>query len=81
MGIAFATSAVQPTDVFVVVLIVGFIAWRLVFSRKGLRDLPVPPGPPRTILSGNIGQIPSSGYEWLGYQKLSEEYGAYSHPV
>lgn len=36
-----------------------------------------PPGPPGQFLVGNLGDIPSSGYEWEAYRALGEHYGKF----
>ncbi|CAE6337349.1 unnamed protein product [Rhizoctonia solani] len=48
----------------------GVVIWRQ-FTRS--QKLPLPPGPPRHILLGNLRDFPKDR-EWLGYMKIGQDY-------
>ncbi|KAH8100126.1 cytochrome P450 [Cristinia sonorae] len=62
-----------PTGIVALTLWFGVFRWNS--SRNNARHLPLPPGPPRKYFVGNINQVPTSGYEWLAYDKLAKVYG------
>ncbi|KAI1791871.1 cytochrome P450 [Ganoderma leucocontextum] len=60
-------------------LALGSIAALLVLFlyRRGHANARVyPPGPPRRLLVGNLGDIPSGGYEWESYREICKQCGS-----
>ncbi|KAJ7805769.1 cytochrome P450 [Mycena olivaceomarginata] len=53
-------------------LVLAAILWRRFVSPK--RGLPLPPGPPRRYITGNLHQLPTS-QPWLQYADWAKEYG------
>jgi len=53
------------------------IAWAalIYFRRASSRSLPLPPGPKRLPLIGNLLNVPKSS-EWEAYAQWSKEFGA-----
>jgi hypothetical protein len=47
----------------------------LVRKWRGRHVLPLPPGPPKRFLIGNIPDMPTEN-EWLKYNEWKDEYGA-----
>ncbi|KAJ6588504.1 cytochrome P450 [Mycena capillaripes] len=56
---------------FALVLVLSAVLWRrFVMSQRP----PLPPGPPRRFLAGNLHQLPTS-QPWLTYSEWAKEYG------
>ena len=54
----------------------GSVVVLLVLLLRRAKDTRVyPPGPPRRFLVGNLGDIPSKGYEWESYLEISKRCG------
>ncbi|KAJ7061569.1 cytochrome P450 [Mycena amicta] len=60
----------QTTSVAAVLLILPVVLWRFLKPKA----LPLPPGPPKRFLSGNLHQLPKIK-PWLAYAEWSKEYG------
>ena len=58
----------------VVTLLVVAVRW-IASLRCNLRGLPLPPGPPRKWLVGNLSHIPNGANQWLGFEHLAKIYG------
>ncbi|KAF7342026.1 Cytochrome P450 [Mycena venus] len=56
---------------FASLLILLAILWRRIISPQ---RLPLPPGPPRKFITGNLHQLPTS-QPWLKYAEWAKEYG------
>lgn len=63
----------QPVLIGLSVGLIAVYAW----LRRSRSRLPLPPGPPKSFLVGNLLQLPSS-FEWETYHQWSLEYGAHS---
>ena len=66
----------HPT-VIIPVLILGFLSVRgfIKKRRNNPQSLPLPPGPPRLPIVGNLFGIKDLGAQWLTYAEWSKEYG------
>jgi len=53
-----------------VLVVLGF----LVFTRRKKSVLPLPPGPPKLPIIGNLLNLPSQS-EWMDFQRWGKEYG------
>ncbi|KAF8501281.1 cytochrome P450 [Hysterangium stoloniferum] len=56
---------------FLALVLLGLFLAHILLDRRRLR---LPPGPPRRLLVGNVGDLPSSR-EWRTYEKWAEQYG------
>ncbi|KAF8637288.1 hypothetical protein AX17_002927 [Amanita inopinata Kibby_2008] len=62
------------TGSLAVAFVAAFIGFYFYASWEGSTSIPLPPGPPPKILSGNAHQVPKSEY-WKTYKQWSKKYG------
>lgn len=73
--LADALTAAPPAGVALVSIVVVALLIRRKFSGKSaVRSLPLPPGPKRLPVLGNLLQLPQVR-PWEEYQKMSQTYG------
>nr|GAT43293.1 cytochrome P450 [Mycena chlorophos] len=60
----------QTIPVTALILLVPVILWRLLKKKS----LPLPPGPPKRFLTGNLHQLPKTK-QWLTYAEWAKTYG------
>jgi cytochrome P450 len=60
---------------FLVLLIIGVVAWKIMTSTRASTSAPLPPGPPADPIIGHVRIVPSSRPE-LSYQKWAKEYNS-----
>ncbi|KAF8992236.1 cytochrome P450 [Cyathus striatus] len=64
-----------PASTFVGFGVALFIAWKWRTSRSKLSSLPLPPGPKRRFLIGNLLDVPPD-FAWYKYHQWAQEYGS-----
>ncbi len=59
---------------------VGAVIALLLYNKRYTNRLPLPPGPPGSLLSGNLHSAPKQ-LPWLAYTKWKDTYGSLSQQI
>lgn len=72
--IAFDTWTMLSLQIVAASVAVALIVWLILTNGRPSNRLPLPPGPPRLPIIGNLHQAPDS-WPWRTYQHWSKQYG------
>jgi hypothetical protein len=71
----------QTTTLLVTVLILTLLGREILGRRRrNPQGLPLPPGPPKLPLLGNMMQLSKLGLPWEAYTQWAKEYGELARP-